>query len=114
MRISGKVDGLRKGTLYLQKMVDTILVSVDSVTIKGDDSFQLGDNIDTPEFYFLSLDKDDGDSLTDKILFFGETGEIKINTLLRTFGSSAKVEGSENQILWRNTNPSCVNSTSKI
>ena len=100
MRISGKVDGLRKGTLYLQKMVDTILVSVDSVTIKGDDSFQLGDNIDTPEFYFLSLDKDDGDSLTDKILFFGETGEIKINTLLRTFGSSAKVEGSENQILW--------------
>ena len=100
MRISGKIDGLRKGTLYLQKMVDTALVSVDSVEIKGDDSFQMGDDITSPEFYFLSLDKDDGDSLTDKILFFGEEGDIKINTLLRTFGSSAKVEGSENQILW--------------
>ena len=100
MRISGKIDGLRKGTLYLQKMVDTALVSVDSVEIKGDDSFQMGDDIVSPEFYFLSLDKDDGDSLTDKILFFGEAGDIKINTLLRTFSSSAKVEGSENQILW--------------
>ena len=100
MRVSGKIDGLRKGTLYLQKMVDTALVSVDSVEIKGDDSFQMGDDIASPEFYFLSLDKDDGDSLTDKILFFGEAGDIKINTLLRTFGSSAKVEGSENQILW--------------
>lgn len=100
MMVSGKVDGLRKGMLYLQKMEDTVLVSVDSIAIKGDDSFNLGDNLETPEFYFLSLDKEDGDSLTDKILFFGEAGEIKINTLLRTFSSSAKIEGSTNQNLW--------------
>lgn len=100
MKVSGKINGLRKGTLYLQKMIDTTLVSVDSIEIKGDDNFQMADNIETPEFYFLSLDKDDGDSLTDKILFFGEKGEIKINTLLRTFGSSAKIEGSQNQLLW--------------
>ena len=100
MMVNGKIDGLRKGMLYLQKMEDTLLVSVDSVEIKGDDNFALGDDIQSPEFYFLSLDKDDGDSLTDKILFFGEAGEIKINTLLRTFGSSAKIEGSENQLLW--------------
>ncbi len=100
MMVNGKIDGLRKGMLYLQKMEDTVLVSVDSVEIKGDDHFQMGDNIQSPEFYFLSLAKDDGDSLTDKILFFGEAGEIKINTLLRTFSSSAKVEGSKNQILW--------------
>lgn len=100
MTVSGKVDGLRKGMLYLQKMKDTILVSVDSVEIKGDDTFNLGDDIQSPEFYFLSLDKEDGDSLTDKIPFFGEAGEIKINTLLRTFSSSAKINGSQNQILW--------------
>lgn len=100
MMVNGKIDGLRKGMLYLQKMEDTLLVSVDSVEIKGDDNFSLGDDIKSPEFYFLSLDKDDGDSLTDKIPFFGEAGEIKINTLLRTFGSSAKIEGSENQVLW--------------
>ena len=100
MQVKGKIDGLRKGMLYLQKMEDTVLVSVDSIEIKGDNSFSLGDDLKSPEFYFLSLDKDDGDSLTDKILFFGEAGEIKINTLLRTFSSSAKIEGSRNQILW--------------
>jgi len=100
MMVNGKIDGLRKGMLYLQKMEDTLLISVDSIEIKGDDNFTLGDDIESPEFYFLSLDKDDGDSLTDKILFFGEAGEIKINTLLRTFESSAKIEGSENQLLW--------------
>lgn len=100
MTVNGKVDGLRKGMLYLQKMEDTLLISVDSVEIKGEDSFTLGDDIQSPEFYFLSLDKNDGDSLTDKIPFFGEAGEIKINTLLRTFVSSAKIEGSQNQILW--------------
>ena len=94
------IDGLRKGTLYLQKMEDTLLVSVDSVEIKGEDSFTLADDIQSPEFYFLSLNKNDSDSLTERIPFFGEAGEIKINTLLRTFASSAKIEGSQNQILW--------------
>jgi hypothetical protein len=32
-------------------------------------------------------------------LFFGEKGEITVNTLLKTFESSAKVTGSENQEL---------------
>ena len=100
MMVNGKIDGLRKGTLYLQKMEDTLLVSVDSVEIKGEDSFTLADDVQSPEFYFLSLNKNDGDSLTERIPFFGEAGEIKINTLLRTFASSAKIEGSQNQILW--------------
>ena len=100
MMVNGKIDGLRKGTLYLQKMEDTLLVSVDSIEIKGEDSFILADDIQSPEFYFLSLNKNDGDSLTERIPFFGEAGEIKINTLLRTFASSAKIEGSQNQILW--------------
>ena len=100
MTVVGKIDGLRKGTLYLQKLEDTLLVTVDSIEIKGDDGFVLSDDVKSPEFYFLSMAKDDGDSLTEKILFFGEKGEIKINTLLRTFESSAKIEGSENQLLW--------------
>ena len=32
-------------------------------------------------------------------MFFAEKGEITINTLLKTFESSAKVSGSENQEL---------------
>lgn len=100
MQVNGSVKGLRKGKLYLQKLEDTLLVTVDSITINGEETFALGHDIKSPEFYFLSLDKNDGDSLTDKILFFGNKGEITINTLLRTFSSSAKIEGSKNQLLW--------------
>ena len=93
--------------LYLQKMQDTLLISVDSLEIKGDDNFTLGDDIESPEFYFLSLDKDDGDSLTDKILFFGEAGEIKINTLLRTLGVALKSKGLKINSFGRSINLLC-------
>lgn len=32
--LSGHVDGLKKGTLYLQKMKDTLIVNLDSIQIK--------------------------------------------------------------------------------
>lgn len=102
MTVSGSVEGLRKGTLYLQKLEDTLLVTVDSILINGQETFTLGDDIKSPEFYFLALNKNSNDSLTEKILFFGDRGEIKINTLLRTFTGSAKIEGSKNQQLWSN------------
>ena len=35
MIVSGKVDGLRKGTIYLQKELDSTIVSLDSVKING-------------------------------------------------------------------------------
>lgn len=101
MLVSGKVEGLRKGTLYLQKFVDTLLTSIDSVTIKGSPDFSFVTKIDSPELYYLSLTKDDGDSLKDRIPFFGETGKISINTRLKTFETSAQINGSENQNLYR-------------
>ena len=100
MNVSGSIEGLRKGTLYLQKLQDTLLVTVDSLQVNGNSEFTLGDNLESPEFYFLALNKSDQDSLTEKILFFGDRGEIKINTLLNTFSSSAKIEGSKNHDLW--------------
>lgn len=36
MTVSGNVKGLKKGTLYLQKVNDTVLITVDSLQIKGD------------------------------------------------------------------------------
>ena len=99
MIVKGSVEGLRKGKLYLQKMQDTILVSVDSTTVNGTPDFQFQTLIETDEIFYLYLDKEDGDSLNDRILFFGEKGEIQINTLLKTFESSAEITGSENQEL---------------
>ena len=59
----------------------------------------LSDDIIGSEMYYLYLNKDDGDSLNDRIPFFGEKGEIEINTRLSTFESSAKISGSKNQLI---------------
>lgn len=99
MLLKGTVEGLRKGTLYLQKVQDSLLVSIDSVVVNGSPEFQFVTKVESPEIYYLYLNKEDGDSQNDRILFFGEKGDITINTLLKTFESSAKVTGSENQEL---------------
>lgn len=99
MTVKGSVKGLRKGTLYLQKVKDSVLINLDSLMIEGSSTFTLKSKIKSPEIYYLYLDKEDGDTLNDRIRFFGEKGIIEINTLLKTFESSAKISGSENHIL---------------
>ena len=99
MIVSGDVDGLRKGTIYLQKEQDSTIVSLDSIKITGDSNFELSTKINEPDIYYLYLDKDDGDSLNDIITFFGNKGEIVINTRLVTFDSGFEISGSKNSEL---------------
>ena len=99
MIVSGDVDGLMKGTIYLQKEQDSIIVSLDSIKISGDSNFKLSTKIDEPDIYYLYLDKDDGDSLNDMITFFGNKGEVIINTRLVTFDSGFEISGSKNSEL---------------
>ena len=101
MIVSGKVDGLRKGSIYLQKELDSTIVSLDSVKINGNSDFKLSTVIDEPDIYYLYLNKDDGDSLNDIITFFGNKGEINISTRLSTFDSSYEISGSKNSELLR-------------
>ena len=101
MIVSGNVEGLRKGTIYLQKEIDSTIVSLDSLKISGDSNFKLNTIIDEPDIYYLYLDKEDGDSLNDIITFFGNKGEININTMLSTFDSSYEISGSKNSELLR-------------
>ena len=93
--VSGEIDGLKKGTLYLQKFRDTLFVSVDSIQLNGISTFRLVDEIESPEIYFISLDKKGNE----KISFFGEKGEITVNSKLSKFEISAKISGSKNQEL---------------
>ena len=88
----------------MQKVEDTLLISVDSIQISGTPIFEFKTNIETAEIFYLYLDKEDGDSLNDRILFFGEKGVIEINTLLKTFESSAEITGSKNQELLQEFN----------
>tara|TARA_R110001583_G_scaffold34847_1_gene116567 strand:+ start:12760 stop:13458 length:699 start_codon:yes stop_codon:yes gene_type:complete len=93
--VHGTIDGLKKGTIYLQKFKDTVLVSVDSVQLNGQNNFTLVDDIDSPEIYYVVLDKKENQ----KISFFGEKGEITITSKLSKFATSAKISGSKNQVL---------------
>jgi hypothetical protein len=95
MIVNGTIDGLKKGTIYLQKLKDTTLISVDSVSLNGINTFILTDNVESPEIYNLTLSEKPDETIT----FFGEKGEITINTKLSKFAFSAKIKGSKNQEL---------------
>ena len=99
MSVFGNVDGLMKGTLFLQAQKDSIVVNLDSMYLKGDGNFKLSTYINEPDIFYLYLDKQDGDSLNDIITFFGNKGDIQINTRLSTFDSSFEISGSENSDL---------------
>lgn len=94
MIVQGQIKGLKKGKLYLQKMVDTVLVSVDSVALLGKDTFKLTDNVDSPILYYLTFD---GNTTDKRILFFGEKGIITINDNVEQFGFNPEIKGSKNQ-----------------
>ena len=95
MVVNVTIDGLKKGTLYLQKVKDTALISVDSVQLDGKANYVLSDDVESPELYFLALDKIAGE----RISFFGEKGEITVNAKLAKFATSAKITGSVNHDL---------------
>lgn len=96
LHITGNVKGLMKGTLYIQKIVDTNLVAVDTIKIDGNSEFSSDLNIDSPEMYYLFLDRGVTNSLDNNLPFFVEPGNIRIETQLDRFLSKAKITGSRN------------------
>jgi Domain of unknown function (DUF4369) len=100
LQITGYVKGLKKGTLYIQKVKDTILIPLDTIKINGDSHFASEMNIDSPEMYYLFLDRGVTNSIDNNICFFAEKGKINIETSLDFFTSDCKVTGSKNQELY--------------
>ncbi|WP_299012721.1 DUF4369 domain-containing protein [uncultured Polaribacter sp.] len=99
MIVQGNIKGLKKGTLYLQKMKDTLLISVDSVKVFGAGAFKLTDNVESPVIYYLTFD---GNTTDKRILFFGNKGTITINDNIEVFGIAPEITGSENQTIFNN------------
>ena len=96
MIVEGTIKGLKKGTLYLQKMNDTAIISIDSVNVLGDGNFRLTDNVESPVMYYLTYD---GNASDKRILFFGDKGTITINDNMSTYGFSPEITGSPNQLV---------------
>ncbi len=96
MVVSGNIDGLKKGWLYLQKIEDSVLTDLDSIEIRGTSEFTFEYEIKEPELFYLYLNKADNNNLNDRITFFGEKGNIIINTSWNKFEADAKITGSKN------------------
>ena len=93
--VKGNIKGLKKGTVYLKKANDTTLVTIDSMVVNGNSNFQLQSAIESPEIYYLYLDKNDNED--NRIVFFGDQGVTEINTTLKRFYYDAKIKGSKQQ-----------------
>ena len=76
MTLTGNVKGLKKGTLLLQKIQDSLLVSVDSVLVNGNSLFSFKETILEPEIYYLNVRLENGILKDDRISFFAESNPI--------------------------------------
>ena len=95
--LKGKIKGLKKGVVYLQKEGDSTIVDLDSVVISGQPEFTLKTNLEEPILLYLRLFKNDGEE--HYIPFFGDSGITEISTSLKLFNYDAKIKGSEEQDL---------------
>lgn len=97
LTVKASVQGLKKGTLYLQKIEDTSLITLDSVVVNGQEDFILEAFIEGPEALYLYLNKIDNNQFDDRLMFFAEPGDMAVNTTLKNFEIDAVVDGSRNQ-----------------
>jgi hypothetical protein len=100
LHITGNIKGLKNGTLYIQRIVDTSLVAIDSIKIDGNSAFERDIKLESPEMLYLFLDRGVSNSMDNNILFFAEPGNINIDTNLDNFIYGAKITGSKNQELY--------------
>lgn len=100
LHITGNIKGLKKGTLYIQRVVDSALVAIDTIAIDGNSAFESNIDLKSPEMLYLFLDRGVSNSLDNNLLFFAEPGNINIETNLDSFLSGAKITGSKNQELY--------------
>ncbi len=100
LHISGNIEGLSQGKLYIEKIEDTTLVVLDSVIFNGDSNFNCFLNIKEPEVLYLFLDRGQTNSIDNSLPFFAEPGEITINSKLKEFYNAATISGSKNHDIW--------------
>jgi|TARA_B110000093_G_C12959833_1_gene406673 hypothetical protein len=98
MTVNVKVENFKKGNVYLQKISDSALINVDSIFVKKNESIILKYNIASPELFYLNLDVS---NIENRIEFFGEKGEINIDTSLEKFNSDFKISGSSIDSIYR-------------
>ncbi|VXC18275.1 conserved hypothetical protein [Flavobacterium sp. 9AF] len=99
LHLTGNIKGLSQGKLYIKKIEDTTLITLDSIVIKGDSHFETTIPLEKPEIMYLFLDRGQTTSIDNDLTFFAEPGNMHIETSLKEFYAGAKITGSKNQEL---------------
>ena len=92
--LNGKIDGLTKGKIYLLESRTNNEVVLDSSEIDNSSSFTLKCFIEETKILSLRL----GESYTNEIRFFAETGIMTFNTNNKRFQFDSKFIGSKQQL----------------
>lgn len=95
--LKGKIKGLKKGIVYLQKDGDSSVIDLDSIVIAGQPEFTLQTDLEEPILLYLKLFQNDGEE--HYIPFFADKGITEINTTLKNFNFDATITGSVQQKL---------------
>ncbi len=93
--VTGQVKGLKKGTLFLERIQDTSLIIIDSMIVNGEPDFVLQADLEEPEVLHLRLQTTNTEA--QRISFFADKGSININTTLKRFFYDATIIGSIHQ-----------------
>lgn len=100
LHITGNIKGLKQGKIYIKKVVDTSLVTIDTIVFNGKSTFETHIKIAEPEMLFLVLDRGQTNSVDNNLPFFAEPGNMKIESSNEEFFLRAKITGSKNQKLY--------------
>ncbi|AWH83740.1 hypothetical protein HYN59_00795 [Flavobacterium album] len=100
LHITGNIKGLSQGKLYIQKIVDTSLVAIDTIVIDGKKGFESHLKIDSPQMLYLFLDRGQTNSVDNNLPFFAEPGNMTIESSNEEFFARAKITGSKNQKIY--------------
>lgn len=83
--IEGQIKGLKKGKVYLQKLNDSTVVNLDSVSLYNSNQFKFEKKIEYPEIMFIQLQKDTINPTDNYVAFFADKGKVNINAELDQF-----------------------------
>lgn len=104
MQVEVFVKDLKKGTLYLERLQDSILVAVDSVQVTKEKPIVMEADLNHPELFYVLLDRNKADNFDNRIPFFGEAGNISIQTTFDGYVTKAEVVGSPTQDIFNSYN----------
>jgi len=100
MQVTVEVKNLKKGTLYLERVQDSVLVAVDSIFLGREEAVVLQADLDHPELFYIILNRNQTNDIDNRIPFFGHAGEISIQTTLDDYVTKAEVSGSPTQEIY--------------